>query len=257
MKIIKDLVSTILKTLSPRHYSELGERGIPRSIAYFISVLFVVFILAGVIAIPKIIYLKSELDKGMLDLQKFTISGEFKTAKPILIPHEGPLLSFDTTGNRTLQTELLLITDKTMFYSILGKTGKIEFKSEDYSQNRKDMAKLLISAALFIAPSLFFFYYLAYMVKYVLIIIPLAIISFLVSKLFKNRIRLDQAISLAFYTSTIMIFIEILLIPFSIKKYLLTYSFLGVGINIIALTLYLALYVTAVRIAGNYSLKTR
>ena len=74
--------------------------------------------------------------------------------------------------------------------------------------------------------------------------------------MFKNTIELKQCIVLSLYTITVMVLLEILTLPFSINKYILTFSpFIGINFSGIAVTIYLILFVTAIRLNGSRLVK--
>ena len=251
----KDLFDIFLRTLNPRYYTELADKEISKAVKYFLTIILIAFIIAEIIALPKILTLKSDFEKGLLEISEFKIDADFQTLKPISLPRDRPLITLDTTDNKTRDTELLLVTDETMYYNISGKSNEITLSEYDFTQNKESSKKLLIAMILFILPSILIFYYLAYAIKYLVIIIALSFISFALAKLMKNKITLRQSVVLALYTSTIMVFLEILTIPFQIRKYIITFSpILGVNFSIVAITLYLTLYITSIRINGNTEL---
>ena len=122
--------------------------------------------------------------------------------------------------------------------------------------NEQGSKERFTKLAIILLPSIWILYLIAYSIKYVLFAIPLAIIAFAFAKLAKNHVTLKQAVALSLYTSTIMIFLEVLTIPFFINNYLLTYSpFIGLNFSAVAITAYLTLFVTSIRLSGNPDLK--
>ena len=252
----KQLTFLFLKTLNPRYYRELAEKEFTTSIKYFFIILLTAFFLMSVLAIPKLITLKSDIESSVLNINNLKINANFDTIKPISLPRDNPLITLDTTNNKTMDTEIFLLTNEKLYYNISGRYKEITLGEYDLTHDKEGARKTITLITLLLLPSFLLFYYLAYLIKYLLIIIPFALISLLFTRMTKNKVSFKQAIALSLYTSTAMIFIEILTIPFFIKDYIFTYSpFLGINFSAIAITAYLTLYVTSIRISGNPELK--
>ena len=251
----KNFFILLLKSLNPKYYQDLGEKDIKSAIKYFLALLLFSFIIMSIISIPKLMLIKSDLEKDTLQISKLDIEAKLETSGPILIPNGRPVISLDTTGNRTLDTEAILITDDTVHYRLFGKEYETKMGKYEFTEDKTVASKLIIKIVLFIMPSILTFYYIIYLLKYLLIIIPISFLASVFAKIVKNKVKFKQAISLSIYTSTIMVLLEILAIPFFIKDYLITYSpFIGLYFSIIAITAYLTFFVTAIRINGNKNL---
>lgn len=252
----KQFTFLFLKTLNPKYYRELSEKKFTTSIKYFVIMLLVAFILTTIMITPKILTLRSDIENSLLDISKLKIKADFETVKPVSLPNKNPLITLDTTNNKTMDTEFLLITNKRVYYNVSGNYNEIDLEEYDFTQNKEDSRKMFTKIATILLPSVWILYYIAYFIKYLLLLIPLALLAFAVAKVMKNHVGLKQAIALSLYTSTGMVFIEVLTIPFFIKDYLFTYSpFIGINISAVAITIYLTLYVTSIRLSGNPDLK--
>lgn len=253
---MNDFLSSMLKSLNPKYYLDLGEKKLGNAVRYFFALVAIMFLVMAVISIPQLMFIKSDMDKSLLDISKFKVDASLATKAPVFIPKNSPILTIDTTGNKTWDKELVFITDKTISYNAFGKKKEISLSTYDLENNRKGTENAVSSLILFMLPSIIFFYYAAYALKYLAIIIGTALAAFLFAKLMRNGITINQALALSFYTSTIMIIIEILTIPFFIKDYLITYStFIGINFSLIAITAYLTFYVTAIRLNGNPNIR--
>jgi hypothetical protein len=211
---LRHFIFTLLKSINPRYYLDLAEKTPKQAFKYFLALLLFSFIFMSIIAIPKLIIIKSDLERDALHISKFHLSADLETVRPINIPKSRPIISIDTTENETLDQEAVLITDEKIFYQALGMQDEMELKKFDFNEDKAQSSRMIIRLLIFILPSIFAFYYMVYMIKYLTIILFLGIAAFLLSKLFKSRVTFSQTISLSFYTSTIMILLEILMIPF-------------------------------------------
>jgi hypothetical protein len=248
----KHFIFNLLKSLNPKYYRELAEKDISNAFLYFFILIGIAFLLMSIISVPKLLFLKADLNQAFLDVTSLHINADFQTAKPISLPKDKPVISFDTTNNKTLEKEAILVTDKSMYYNLFGKKTEIPIGSYEMGTNRQQPSEFIIGILLFILPSIFAFYYIIYALKYSVLIIVLALASYVIAKVTKNKSTLKEAIVLSVYTSTAMILLEILSLPFFITDYILVYSpFVGVNFSLIAITIYLVLYATAIRLNGN------
>jgi hypothetical protein len=253
---VKEFISKILKSVQPRYYSYLGDQSLKTALKYFLSLLLLSFIIMSVLSIPKILYFKSDLEKGLLDIVQFKVDTKLQTNKPIRLPANDPIIAIDTTGNETLNKKLMLITSDSVYYSFFGKDKQIKVNGFDLNSNRADSLNLFTFLAIVLLPFAFIFFYLLYAVKYLLTLLGVTIATFIVAKIMRNRIRFGQTIVLSFFTATPMILLEILTIPFSMKKYLIIYSpSFGLYFSLIALTIYFTLFLTALRLNGSKQLQ--
>jgi len=253
---MKEFIFTILKSINPKYFHELFDRDYKESIKYFFLMLFFAFLLMGVISIPKYFLIQSDITQGSLNIEELTVGMEFTTTGPVIVPKYNPFITIDTTGNETFDSEWIHATDELIHFKYFGEEKKIPVEAFHFQENPEQNLKAFSYIGLFLIPSFFFFYYVIYLAKYLIIIIPFALISYLFARFFRNSISLKGAISMSFYSSTAMVFLEILTLPFFINKYMFTYTpFIGINFSIFAITVYLMFFVTAVRIVGNKNLR--
>ncbi len=246
---LKRFLSDTLQSLNPQYYHKLADRRVDSALVYFFVLVITTFLLTAILFIPTVLFLKTDIEQGMLGINTFTIDADFETVEPIMIPTKDPLITLDTTNNKTLDTELLLITNEELYYNIFGEQGKTTIEKYDFSEHRKGAMDAISKFFFFLIPSIATFYILAYTIKYLAIILIAACCAFALTKMRKSKIEFRQILSLSIYTSTVMILIEVLTIPFFISKYLVTYSpFIGFNTSVFAITFYLVLFVSAVRI---------
>ncbi len=252
MRRAKEFVSVFLKSMSPKYYTRLCDKTLSNAARYFLTLVLLCFLVMILIAVPKMYMLKSEFDKQILDVSKFNIRSEFQTVEPVLIPPAEPVIVLDTSNEREMGDEVLLISSQEVQYNIFWFKGNAKLGTLDFVEDRERSKNLVIYAMLFLLPSFIFYFYLIYMFKYMILILPLTGAAFLLAKLRKHHLNFSQIMTLSLYTATPMILIEVLSIPFFIKRYLLTYApFPGINFSLIGITIYLTLFVTAIRLNEN------
>lgn len=253
---IRKFFAVLRKSLNPRYYTELSERRLDSAVIYLIILLGFAFLLLGILLLPKAYMIKEDIEDGLLAINTFKVSADFETVEPIMIPNKRPLITFDTTDNKTIDSELLLVTDDKVFYKAMDKEGSFALSDVDFTKDRKQSKDALIKVGIFLLPSFLTFYYFAYLVKYAMIILLTGVVGFVVARGLRNGIELRESIIISIYASTVMVLIEVITIPFFLTKYLVIYTpFIGINISIVAITLYLTFYVTGVRLTGSRNVK--
>jgi hypothetical protein len=252
MKRIKRFFALVLQSLNPRYALTLCEKSLGSAVLFFLLLLLVGFLCAGVLAVPQFFFIKEDVSEGLLAINTFHIDVDFETTKPISIPSHDPAITLDTTGNKSIDTEFFLVTEEKLFYQVAGNQGEITLSEYDFTEDRKQSTSGIMNVVLFLFPSIFFYSYLAYLLKYLIIILVTGALGFLLARLFRNSIEFFESMVLSVYSATAMVAIEVLTIPFFIKDYLLTWTpFFGLHFSLIAITVYLTIYVSGVRLVGN------
>ncbi|MDO8480402.1 MAG: DUF1189 family protein [Nanoarchaeota archaeon] len=251
-QMVKEFFSIMRKTLVFKHYLELGEKDVGKAFRYFLTLILFSFCVLMLLLIPKIVDISSNMQTSALSIGQLRLDAKLATKGPVMFPSKSPFLTLDTTGNKTMQTERFLITDKALHYNLWNENLSVEFASYDFANSRDMGVKTGLAFLLLLLPGILLFYMLAYLAKYLLVIFPLCVLSFLLAKTFKSQITLAQTLMLAFYAATPMVLLEILTAPFGFEQYLFSQSpFMGIQFSAIAFGLFFIYFVTAIRINGN------
>jgi len=240
----------VLKSLNPKYYLDLGEKKLAQSIRYFLLLLAFTFILVFILLIPKWFIVYSDIQTGLNNLEKFELSADLETMEPIYIPQSNPVLVIDTGD--TDEAGILTIKKDSLEYNFGDKQGEFSLDKIDLASDNWRFIKWTIFLILVLLPGIFVIYYIAYLIKYLVLIIPITFIMFLLGKIFHKQVELKRVYVLSLYASTIMILLEVLTLPFFMSKYLLTLSpVFSLNFSIIAITAYLTYLVTAIRMQAE------
>ena len=251
-QMVREFFSVMGKSFTFKHYLELGEKDVGRAFRYFLTLLVFSFFVLLLLLIPQAVDIGSNMQTNALSIGQLRLDAKLATKGPVMLPSKSPWLTLDTTGNKTMQTEHVMITEKGLIYNLWNQNQTLAFSTYDFANSRDMSVQILLGFFLLLLPGILLFYFLAYLLKYLLLLIPLCLVSFLLAKTFKSQISFAQTLMLAFYAATPMVLLEILTAPFFVKQYLFSYvPFMGVQFSAVAFGLFFIYFVTAIRINGN------
>jgi len=250
---MRRFLSVFTQCLNPKHYLDLGEKRLRQSGRYLLSLVGISFVVSFLIGMPSFLFF--DMSGLLLNFNEFNVDFSVDTLKPVGFPPNHPIIGFDTTGNMTMSSEIVFVTDDTLSYQISNLEGEIPLQAYNIVSNRPIAEKIFTYVLWYVYISIFFFLFLIYLLKYAFTIAVASVFVFVGVKALGNLIHFKRALVLGIYTSTIMVVIEVLTLPFSIKNYLLIYSpYPGVHFSWIAMTAYITLFITAVRLNGSKQL---
>ncbi len=235
----------VLLTLHPKKYSELSTRTIRSGLKYLLSLLLASFIIMCILALPSVVSMPQYIESELSKFSKLNISIDTEMDSPVMIPEKDPQIVVDTTNTaKEMGNEKILITEDYAYYRPYGRTMRYnlsEFK--DITAHKKETSKFLTFLAILLIPTVLITSYVIFLVKYILMIIVVALILFLAAKIARKNLSIFRSLNTALYASTPMILIEVIFIPFN-SKYLIPVSqFMGTNIYLVTLLVYFSLAV--------------
>src|SRR3989344_1466786 len=91
-------ITTFLYSFHPKRYNELANRPAKKVASYYFSLIFVIFIIATLIALPQIITFSSYLENQISHFDEFKIDITQKMDSPIIATEDNPKIVVDTAG---------------------------------------------------------------------------------------------------------------------------------------------------------------
>jgi hypothetical protein len=174
--------------------------------------------------------------------------------QPVVVGVTNPQIIFDTTRRYTTLGEAnMLITDQYAEIKILGLKKKVDFiKYEDFTKSPKLLVETFLSLAIFLLPSIIVWLFIIQFLKYSLIIAVVGLIGWLFAKIMRYDMTIIRSYVVAIYASTIMVFLDTILMPFNLGKAILQIPLiLTYGISLITVLIFLTIYVIALVLVGN------
>ncbi|MGV8151156.1 MAG: hypothetical protein ACP5NV_05500 [Candidatus Woesearchaeota archaeon] len=209
---LKDLFYTIFKSLNPESYDELTSRRSINAVGYFFFIFFLATVLMLVLLIPTFFSVPEYLNSQALNFERVDVDFNFVLKEPFYLL-EDPAIRVEQSGGE-LNDSRVLITEDGIFYKsfiLFGAKKSIPLtKSYDLSTQNPELANLF----LFLLPSVIFWSAIFFLVYFILIILFTFVVALGFSWIFGSRIKPSRVIKIVFFSSTILILVQLLLIPF-------------------------------------------
>ncbi len=211
---IKEFIFTIFKSLNPDSFKKLIEGKFKDALLYFTFLILFALIISSILFMPKLIALPDAINEKFSKFNYFNISINQEMNEPLTLMEE-PLIVIDTTKERNRTNEFLLITENYIFRKGLFREEKTEIKSfSNILYNKEKIMKFVLYSLIILLPSIFIIAYAFFFIKYILIILITWAIAILILKLTKHKFSLLKIFKIGIYSSTIMILLEIIPLPF-------------------------------------------
>ncbi len=235
MKFTERLV-TFLKTLNPDAYGKLAsELSLLETWKQFFFNYLLIFVIMLFLFVPAVLFGASTLQEQLASFDEFELDGNFSASRPIVLM-DGPDIVVDLSENRTIKGEEILFTEDGIQWKRFLLFGKAE-KSWDEVKDLTDTSDAaLFALLLFVAPSLAFWVGILYLAIYLITIIIFGVVAYLVPKIWRHKLSFKNALKLSIFASTVMMLIELWLLPFYRNwwlPFLIYLVFLAIGIALV------------------------
>lgn len=218
---LKQFLLMFVQSLNPRAYTQLLSRKKREVASFFITLLLYCVLLSGLTNIPNFVNFPKQVEGAVSKISTLNITGlDVEITEPVTLL-ETPKVVIDFSENNTLDKEFVLITKNEIFFKkFQPKLFNLFITEQKPVSELGDVLNTVRSIkgtywiVLFILlPSLFFISYLLNFTKYSIIITLVFILSFIILKLTKKKLNFQHHLKAAFYSSTIMIFLDIVISP--------------------------------------------
>ena len=233
----------LAQSVNPYAHRTLSQRKIRQAIGFGALVLLLVLFLASLFSIPLMLNLKNELSFELAKLE-LDFNGTVTTSVPVTFPQRNPLLAIDTTGTYVPKSsEVVIIKKDTLELGLPSSRQSIPLRAfKDTRAYRDTLVSFFFPLVLGALPAVFFYWYLAYAVKYLILVVVATLLGWLVCDLFISRISLRKLFITALHCVPAVIVPEVLLRP--LLPQLIVYAPLkyGFSVPIVPLVLYALLF---------------
>jgi hypothetical protein len=241
--MVVKLLKKLVYYFHPFRYGEISEQKFCKSLKFLSLILLFAFIIAGILWIPRVFQLKSQMTEELNKFESFEVSHNLTMTAPVAIPYTKPLLVIDTTAPRNISQEYLLVTKEQVQFRFFG-INTIPTEHLTHAPEHKEEASGFI--AKFIAmliPGIALFLYIRAWIKYFLLIIAAGTIFFIILDLTKFKLKWKQMLNLSALMITPMVLLEVISAPISTEYLMPIGRFLGTELYLITLALYAALMI--------------
>ena len=232
-----DFLRTVFHSVNPNSFADLSGRSFKESMEYFLSILFVSFVLMILLLVPAMMMIPKSIETTMEDFSVLSLGINLETTKPVELPSKKPYVVIDTTGtHENISDEKVFVTRDTVFMKngmcfwfepaclFYPKESKVKATSlSDYSDlktHSKTISQLITTLLMFAVPTFVIFLFFLLAVKYFIIILLVTLIALAFARLIKKDTAFSRLFRVATYAATIMIVLEVALLPFKFKMYM-------------------------------------
>lgn len=218
---LKEFFKTMLLTLNPSSYEKLVERKLTNSVNYFFSLVFAMFAIMCIIFLPILIMLPGTMQEKLGSFNTLDIKITQAMNSPIKIPADSPQIIIDTSKNYTVLEEgKILITNGAILYKILPFTKpQMVVREGQLLSNKQQISEFFMIILIMMLPMLLAIALLYSMIKYLLIVLIVAILGFLIARITRFGVTISEVFKTAFFASTVMVAAGLLTKPFVFNVY--------------------------------------
>ena len=246
MSAIGDWWQRVKISFDPRRYDEISGESLRRMIWHVPLVVMAGFCIWLLLLTPSLFSFVDGVESQLQSFSELKLDATVTMATPIEIPANDPKFVIDLVEQKVIGDEAVKLTKKYIYFNIFGKPQQIPvdkmLRPLDY---KTEFGNAVFLGVLFILPSIFFYAYLSFLVKYAFIIGLTTLVGlFVVHVLLILDISPKRVINIAVYSATPMVLVETLVTPIDSSYLLPLYSILGMNLYAVTLGLYLGLFIT-------------
>lgn len=215
----------ILYSLNPSKYEELIERRFKDIAKYFLSIIFLAFIVSVILMTPKVGVM---IDEKLSGFESIDMSINATMQNPVvLFPNSLFFTTVINTNAKKVNTSSLnkienVVTNDYLYHKKLI-SRKVIVSSVDNLKELKNNKGILLTLIILMLPSLLFLFYLYYLIKILLFILIATCIALIVCRVSRLIISFFEILKIGLFASTALIIIDVLRLPFDFSIYYAQY----------------------------------
>ncbi len=255
--MLPELWHRIKISFNPYSYHEIADEEMRTTLTHVPLMVGVGFLIWLILVVPTLLTLADSIESQLSSFTKFELGGTVEAVDSFGLPLNNPKFVIDLTQERRIEKETVLLTKQYFYFNTLGGAKRIPINKITHPlEYRAEFAEFSLLAFLFFLPSILFYGYLGFLVKYALIIgITLAVVLFTCKVLLIIGMPVRRIINVTIYAATPMVLLETIVAP--LKDALLFPLFDVMGVNFYALSLgiYLGLVISGLYAVEHAELK--
>ena len=224
----KSFALTFLSSLNPLSYYGLVEKPLRNAIFFYLGTVLLAFVILVGLLIPNFWNLDKEVDKQLSKFDVFKLRPIIATKEPVEVRNLG--VKIDTNESAKL-TGNILITDKQIIRKplecmivepycwIIPQEKRVKYTNfsqmEDVLANKKIFTDLLKPLIILALPTIFLIFLLVVSIKYFLLAVILAVMSFAVMRIMMRKISLKHTLNATLYLSPVIILPTVINLKFN------------------------------------------
>ncbi len=233
MKRVMNFYRTFFQTLSLKSYEGFADSTNKNTFSYYASLVFNGFVLMLIVMLPALVQLPSNVESQFNHIERFNFDIDFKTSSPILIPKDNPVVMISYGNETPDQPAKVILNNNVLYFGFLFNKYSKDFSIyKDAKQNKSAVSNIIAVILLLMLPTLLliFFFYLA--IKYFVIALIAAGLTYLLAPAFRYKIGFKQLFNTAMYGISLTVFLDLIFFALGFSFYYIQY--LPLAINMIS-----------------------
>lgn len=208
----KELFYTIFKSLNPESYDELTHRQLSDSIKYFFFITFLSSLLAFILLLPALYSMPGYWNDKVSNFEELNINFSFQLKDSFYLLDD-PAIRVEQTGSN-LTGARVLITEDGIFYKSFIFFGQKKVIPLHDSYNLAEQQPKFSRLVFFIIPAIIFWAMVFFTLYFLVVVLISVLLSSIILWSLGSRIRFITVLKIGLYASTILVLLQLLLLPF-------------------------------------------
>lgn len=213
---------TFFKSFWPDYYHDLSQHTLQHAFSYFLKAWLLAFLIFGILSLGYVFKLSGVLQSEFAKIEAFDITTNITVTEPLHLPPSVVVANAQDYNN-----ELLLITAQQLSYRdplclvlrslCLYERDPIVWKAEELQASLRDkteLSKEVYGFFLLMIPGIVLGIFILYGLKYLVLILLASFVMYLLSLVTSYDIPVKKLLVMAFYSSTLMMLIEMISMPY-------------------------------------------
>lgn len=256
--MLPELWHRIKISFNPYRYHEIADEELRPTLAHVPLAVGVGFLIWLVLIVPTLVTLADSIESQLSSFTKLEIGGTVEAVDSVGLPLNNPKFVVDLTEERRIEKEAVLLTKQYFYFNMVGGAKRIPINKITHPLEYKtEFAQFALMLFLFLLPSILFYGYLGFLVKYALIIgITLGVVLFTCKVLLIIGMPVRRIINVTIYASTPMILLETVVAPLKDSLLFPLFDVMGVKFFALSLGIYLGLVISGLYAVEHAELKS-
>jgi len=225
---IKHFIYNLYRGINPLKYDEIADYLMTNTFKYFFSVILIGVIVLFIFSIPMIYNFRTTFESSVSKFSQLGFNATASLKEPIKYPEQIPLVVVDFSNNSKnyysgLGPKIVLSKNEADFH-FFGKNIVKYDMFKDVIANKEKISNFLFGVLLISIPGMLMLAYGTMWVFYFALIIAIAIIGFLFSRLARFEISFSSCFKIGVFSSTVIIILNSILWPLNVQTYFLQYG---------------------------------
>lgn len=232
-----DFFRTLGKSFSLFSYQALSERKTSDSSKYFLKLMLFASIVMFLAAIPAFVNFSKNIDLAMNNFNSLKLSINASSKGPIIIfpgdKFREVTIDWESNATQLNESHYLVAKDRILKKTLFGTQYTNLTGFSDALAHRDAYKTGLVTLVVFLMPSMFVGAYVIFGIKFILMILGLAVVGFIAARTMRFDIEFKNCFNIAIYSATIGILIEMISFPYNISIPYFRIEWIGYAISVL------------------------